>query len=214
MNVRELHYITYLDNLPSIMRIGILSHQLASELNPRSFANQDVQNRRALRKVAGKPLHSFVNLYLNARNPALYAVIMKNGCRELCVLRVSLAVFDRPGVYVADGNASDKETSFFKGRQGLEKVNWEILLAERWSFRGESNEVCEEGYHIVYDEDEDEEYKERKRIKCAEVLVPHWVEPEYIVGAYVSCQATKQKLEELVPGLMVTIDRHMFFDWG
>jgi len=196
MTIKEVHYITYLDNVPSIMRIGILSHQLASELNPRSFANWDVQSRRASKKVAGKPLHSFVNLYLNARNPALYAVIMEHGCDELCILRISPTIFDCPGVYVADGNAADDDTSFFKGCQGLAEIDQEIFVDERWSYPDESYE----------------EYEERKRIKCAEVLVPHRVEPEYIFGAYVSCRATKQKLEELVPGLMVTIDTHMFFD--
>ena len=47
--------------------------------------------------------------------------------------------------------------------------------------------------------------------KCAEILVPDEVPPEYILGAYVSCQQAMDSLNGLGTGIRVTINGHMFF---
>lgn len=167
---------------------------MASKLKPASFADPNVQQRRSWKLVDGKkPLHSFVNLYIYARNPAMYALVHRDDCvDELCVLRVSLKVLEKPGIYITDGNAADAETTFTKGLKGFENIDWEILLAPSWLPR-------------------DEGYEERKRIKCAEVLVPHRVEPEYIFGAWVASWRVKYKLEAMTPALPVDINSALFF---
>jgi len=53
-------------------------------------------------------------------------------------------------------------------------------------------------------------YRHRSR-KCAEVLVPHNVEPKYLNGAYVVDQAAALKLQELDFNLPVVIDPVLFF---
>ena len=42
----ELHYLTPISNLTSIMANGILSHNNAVGLNHESLADEDIQNRR------------------------------------------------------------------------------------------------------------------------------------------------------------------------
>src|SRR2546425_4346574 len=69
----ELHYITPMENVPSILAQGILSHRRAGKLRHQSIAMPEVQARRAGRIVpGGRPLHDYVNLYICARNPMLY----------------------------------------------------------------------------------------------------------------------------------------------
>src|SRR5947209_13573305 len=71
----ELHYITLIDNVPSILTKGILSHYLVERVQHRSIAMQEVQNRRSNKKVpGGRMLHEYVNTYLCARNPMLNSV--------------------------------------------------------------------------------------------------------------------------------------------
>ena len=65
--LEELHYITPLANLRSIIERGILSHQKAEKIVHRSVAMDEIQERR--KKVVvpgGRPLHQYVNLYFHA----------------------------------------------------------------------------------------------------------------------------------------------------
>jgi hypothetical protein len=54
-------------------------------------------------------------------------------------------------------------------------------------------------------------YYRHRSVKCAEVLVPDAVSPDYVLGAYVSGPRAKQLLTERTPGLTVAISAHMFF---
>src|SRR5687768_12873759 len=72
--VRELHYITPISNLPSIGRLGILSHEAADRLQAASIAMPEIQDIRATKRVPnGLRLHQYANLYFDARNPMMSA---------------------------------------------------------------------------------------------------------------------------------------------
>ncbi len=79
--IRELHYIVAIANVPSIVKNGILCYEKASKVAHISVASREVQERRKKKKIPnGLPLHEYVNLYLNARNPMLY-YLMENASR-------------------------------------------------------------------------------------------------------------------------------------
>ncbi len=66
--LQDLHYITPIGNVPSILQQGILSHAGASRLQHQSVAMQEMQDRRArVRVPGGRPLHEYANLYICAR---------------------------------------------------------------------------------------------------------------------------------------------------
>ena len=188
----ELHYITTISNVPSIIKNGILSHRSAERLSHTSVAMTEIQDIRAKKIVpGGMPLHGYANLYLCARNPMLYK--RKDLHVGLCVLRVSTDVLDLRGVVIADGNAASDYTGFWPSPAGLDKVNRDMVFAEFWT-------------------DEDQITKWQKtRVKCAEVLIPDKVEPRFILGAYVSCAEAQHTLQTTEPRLSVTIDAHLFF---
>lgn len=73
-DLRALHYITPIENVPSILRHGILSHVRAARLTHRSVAMREMQDRRSKVVVpgAGRRLHEYANLYLCARKPMLF----------------------------------------------------------------------------------------------------------------------------------------------
>ena len=71
--LEELHYITLIGNVASILTKGILSHHLAERVPHGSVAMQKVQDIRSNKVVpGGRKLHEYANTYFNARNAMLY----------------------------------------------------------------------------------------------------------------------------------------------
>lgn len=82
-----LFNIQAIDNVPSIIRYGLLSNEKAERITHTSIAMQEVQNRRKTKTVPnGLVLHKYANLYFDPRNPMLSARRDQN--RELCILKI------------------------------------------------------------------------------------------------------------------------------
>ena len=191
-DLSELHYITDISNVPSIMANGILSHNLAKKLPHKSVAMAEIQERRDRKRVPrGKLLHDYVNLYFHARNPMLYK--RKDLHTKLCVLSIDKAILNLQNIVITDRNASCNFAKFAPSPSGLSGVNTSLVFAEFWT---DQNPIIKD-------------YK--KSVKCAEVLVPNKVDVCYIIGAYVSCSEAKFELEKITPNLNVTINSHLFF---
>jgi len=191
-DLEELHYITPIANVASIMQKGILCHKLAEKVRHNSVAMPEIQERRAKKRVpGGRPLHDYVNLYVCARNPMLFK--RKDQHADLCILRISTNVLDLPGTVVSDRNASSDWAYFSPAPGGVKSINRDLVLAEYWTHPDKIERM------------------RRVSIKCAEILVPDCIEPCYIVGAYVSSQIAKRKFEATRAKMPVTIDSHLFF---
>ncbi|HEY5639476.1 MAG TPA: DUF4433 domain-containing protein [Dehalococcoidia bacterium] len=193
----ELHYITPIVNLPSILLNGILSNRLARQTRHDSVADEDVQDRRRLVRVptpeGSRPLHSYANLYFDARNPMMF--VRRHQHNGLIVVRVGKEVMHLPGVVVTDCNASSDHVRFGDGIRGLKIVDRGLVFAERWT------------------SDDQFEYFRRKSARCAEVLVPDRVPPAYINGAYCSNEDGANELAAVgfPPTFEVTVNARLFF---
>jgi hypothetical protein len=193
-DLTELHYITPIANVPSILKLGILSNREIARLRVKasSVALPGVQERRESKVVPGaKPLHEYVNLYICARNPMMY--LRRAQHQDLCVLQISSAVLNLPNVVIADGNAASGPTAFWRSPSGLAKVDKDTVFAEWWT------------------DPDPFTLWENRRVKCAEVLVPDKLDARLVLGAYVSCDVAESKLRALAPTLRIIIDPHMFF---
>ncbi|HUO82716.1 MAG TPA: DarT ssDNA thymidine ADP-ribosyltransferase family protein, partial [Gammaproteobacteria bacterium] len=103
----EFYFIVPIESLPSVCERGILCNSRAARLRARSIANQDVQDRRRVKRVPkGLRLHDYANLYVNGRNAMLYYLLNQGGRADLCVISVDIAVLDLPDVVVTDRNAA------------------------------------------------------------------------------------------------------------
>lgn len=179
------------------MERGILCRRRASRLRPTSVANVEIVRNRSFKRVpGGELLDVYVNLYISARNPMLYSLQHRH--EDLCVLRVSTMVLDFPGAIVAEGNAASGCTRFGPSPSGLANIDHNSAFAESW-----------------WDPNDDDATRgERKRRRCAEVLVPSRVGPEYIQGAYVSSQIAGKALTSTGFQLPVILDPYLFFQRG
>jgi hypothetical protein len=167
-DVTELHYITAIANVSSILHHGILSHTLAAELAHDSVAMPEIQERRQNKQIpSARRLHDYANLYFDAHNPMLSRCRQRND--EICVLRVDPAVLDLPAVIVTDRNAAADWASFWPPNDGLQRIDRERVFARYWTHQGD-----------LYDE------RNHKAEKCAEVLVPDRIEARFVIDAYVA----------------------------
>lgn len=191
-DVTELHYITLIETVPSIMQHGILSHTLADQLPHRSVAMPEIQERRRNKQIPGaRMLHDYANLYFDAHNPMLSKCRNRNN--EICVLCLNPNVLDLPGVIVTDRNAATDLVRFGPMAEGLKHLDSARLFARYWTHPDD-----------LYDQ------ARHKAEKCAEVLVPDRIDSEAIIGAYVANQVALASFQAVNTGLGVEI-RAMFF---
>lgn len=190
--VKELHYITPIRNVPSIMEYGIISYNRAQKLKHRSVAMQEIQSRRVDKKVpGGLALHDYVNLYFDAHNPMLSRRRGQND--QICVLCVSPAVLDLPDVVISDHNAASGWARFLPSSVGMRAIDADLVYAEYWTHQNQF-----------------EEWDHKSR-KYAEVLVPKRVGLEYILGAYIANTKALETFQELDLPLHAEIKTDMFF---
>jgi len=192
-DVTELHYITAIANLSSILRHGILSHNLAHQLAHDSVAMPEIQERRRNKRIPGaRFLHDYANLYFDAHNPMLSRCRGRNN--GICVLQIDPVVMDQPGVIVTDRNAAADWVRFWPVDDGLSVISRERVFARYWTHP-------------------DDFYEERrhKSEKCAEVLVPDRVNVRLITGAYVANQLALAEFQGLDSELSVRTRSDMFF---
>lgn len=178
--VKHLYYIAHLDNLTSIVKNGIICHNKVGKKRVVDISNSAVQERRAAVRIPGinKPLHDFANLYFNPRNAMMF--VRKDLHEELWVLGISSSVLEMPNVVITDGNAASGPTLFLDVPSGLAKLPRNGIMTKDW--RDDDRIVM----------------AEKRRVACAEVLIPNKVEPSFFEEIYVSCTETKKRVTELL----------------
>jgi len=176
--IQELHYITDVANVASMLERGILSHRLAKRTarGHVSVADAEVQARRARKRVwvgrSSRLLHDYANLYVDARNAMLF-ILLRSRQGDLTVLAIDPAVLDLSGVVVADRNAAGFAPRFLPAAEGIAALDEAAVFAEWWS-----------------------DSQEAKQLRMAEVLVPDRVPPSFIRGAYVPDNAAGERLRD------------------
>ncbi len=201
MKIKSLYYITHIDNLPSILERGILSHvkietertQFISMFKRKTDAKDNINKRQKVKLPdSRKNLLNYTSLFFQPRNPMMYRAIFETGINRLAVLELADAVLNKPEVIIADGNTSDELTQFNPAAQGLQKLQQQqkTMQSEWWK-----------------------ECDGSKRRIMAECLVPDRVSPEYIHSVVVADSGIKNWVEKIVEGsqLPVICQPDMFF---
>ena len=198
IKVKELYYITHIDNVPSILQLGILSHAtMESEGIPFTpiYNAEIVSKRQSITTPDGRSLWSFANLYFQPRNPMLYRVVFfspPTNVDDVAVLGVQMSVLNSPDIFIANGNAASALSDIMPAREGkkaLSQISKDIDK-EYWTDEGGS-----------------------KRKIMAECLVPGQIPPMAIREIFVANHNIANKLKgKLSPlDLEVIPEPNMFF---
>ncbi len=193
--IKSLYYITHINNLPSILDRGILSHSQVEETNidfTPIYDNQIVNKRQEKYTPDNSSLWQYANLYFQPRNPMMYRVIKEKGYKNLAVVAIKPSVMDSEKVMITDGNAANDPTNFFSVKDGIKilRQQWSIIRNEWWNQDDGS-----------------------KRKIMAECLIPNCISPDYIQSIFVAEYQVKQKLEEIIGSRSVNVisEPNMFF---
>lgn len=201
---RQLYCITHANNIPSILKHGVLSQEQIIErgIEYEHIYNAEIVGRRkAIQTPDGKSLWHYANFYLQPRNPMMYQVkslLHKSGnIDDIAVVEAKRTQTYRiSGAFITDGNAASLATNIFP-----------ISL---------KNEV----YDILSPVDGLEYWKSEdgsKRMMMAEILVPELYSPENLKTIYVPTHEAKTKMEERMRAagglqLPVIVDPRIFFE--
>ena|SRR3989338_3159690 len=201
-DIKELYFITPIENLDSILTQGLLSHNRIAQLKirHRSIANGVIQERRKNKPVPGGKykLHDFVNLYFNPRNAMMFK--RKDMHVDMCVLGVDVNLLNSKTTIVTDGNASSDYTIFYPASSGVRHLDKSLVFARSW-----------------YDDDYFAMLRKRRAI-CSEILVLNDIPANHIKQVYVSCDESAGKIKEILANkgisLSIKVNGKMFFQEG
>ena len=198
IKVTELYYITHVDNIPSILQYGILSHEMIENKGipfTRIYNAEIVSKRKEILTPDGRSLWSFANLYFQPRNPMLYRVVYLGGfgtVDNIAVIGVQMSVLNMPDIFISTGNAASSMSNILPAREGkkaLPQIRKEIDK-EYWT---------------------DESGSKRKIM--AECLVPGVIPPTFINEIYVPSHDAATKLKNMAPQIDIDVipQPNMFF---
>jgi O-acetyl-ADP-ribose deacetylase (regulator of RNase III) len=193
--IKGLYYITHIENLPSILTQGILSHRQVEDLHVPFKAIYDTEivgNRKLKITPDGRSLWEFANVYFQPRNPMLYRVVHEKDRNEIVVLGLQPRVLKIPGAYITNGNAANSPTEFFHFKEGIKAVSkiWDTITSEWWNSVDGS-----------------------KRKIMAECLVPEVIQPEFIHSVYVASHSVADRVRAIISprNLPIIPEPKMFF---
>ncbi len=197
LKLRGLYYITHIDNIPSILKRGILCHKKIEEegieFTPIYDANI-VSNRKNIKSPDGKSLWDFANLYFQPRNAMLYSLVFSGRIKmeDLAIIGLSANILYEKDVLITDGNAASSDTKIFSKKEAQERIKAirKQVDKEWWT--------SEDG---------------SKRKLMAECLVPDEVPPKYISEIYVPNHESLKKLQSKIAGSNISIipEPELFF---
>ena len=138
LDIRELYYITHIDNLTSILAQGVLSHEKieAERVRPTPIYDADIVSRRKQITAPDKrSLWSYANLYFQPRNAMMYRVVQEKDANNLAVVGVNKKVLNEQGSFITDGNAAHETTQFYYPSEGLKVIRkqWSIIRNDWWN---------------------------------------------------------------------------------
>jgi len=187
VEIKGLYYITHIDNLPSMLERGILSHGLIESEGikyTRIYDKEIVTNRKSILTPDGRNLWGFANLYFNPRNPMLYRVKFEKSADNIAVVCVSPNILQSSDIFITTGNASASLSVILpkdKGMKALPRIKREFDIV--WWNSADGS----------------------KRRIMAECLVPNMVPPEFIQAVYVANHEVKDKVKRLLRGSQVPV---------
>jgi L-rhamnose mutarotase len=192
--IKQLYYITHVANIPSILKLRILSYELINaekiEFVP-IYDEHIVDSRKNRRTPDGRSLWNFANLYFQGRNAMLYRVLCEKNVKDIAIIAVKKGILNYSHAFIATGNTASLLSEILDAKKGLKYIDKKTIEQKWWK-----------------------ETDGSKRKMMAEVLVPDIVPPEFIQAVYVASHEIAERLrrDSNLGGISVIPEPAMFFE--
>jgi len=189
LKLREIYYITHIDNLPSILDKGIFCHKRIEEEKIQFTPIYDakiVESRKNIKTPDSRSLWDFANLYFQPRNAMLYLVVFFSGKNidDIIVIGVKSSILERSDIFITTGGAASPHSNILPASEVKKSIKniREKVDKEWWA--------SEDG---------------SKRELMAECLVPDKVSPDWIQEIYVPSRSAFAKVQKLIGGTKIPV---------
>jgi hypothetical protein len=172
--VTHLNYITHINNLNSILELGILCRNEVKKrkLNYTGIDWESVQNFRTKNIPE---IHDFVPLFFATHTPMQYVTCVNEKLQnDIAVLKIDIAILGNDGVYFTDRNCAKEGVILYEDISNLPNLKWDLI-----KIKNSTSPV-----YITY--------------KSAEVLVFNKVDISYIYKVFLATQETKIRVDRMV----------------
>jgi len=189
LKLRELYYITHIDNVPSILDRGILCHKRVEEEKIQFTPIYDaeiVESRKNIITPNGRNLCDFANLYFQPRNAMLYRVVFFSGKKidDIIIIGVKSNVLEGSDIFITTGNAASPYSNILSTSEAKKKIgNIRKQVDKEWW-------ASEDG---------------SKRELMAECLVPDNISPDSIQEIYVASHNSLNNVRSKISSLKIPI---------
>jgi len=193
-----LFYITHIDNIESILKHGILSHNLAHD---KGIVNEDISNqsvnarRNRFENTLGGNIHDYSPLYFNHKNPMLYTLCKNRDRNTIVLLRINPHILLSNDVSFSDGNAASRSTNFYNNIEDFNKLNWDLIKQGSWY-----------NYELGIEEG--------RRVMCSEALVKNKIPLFLINDIFVYDEKVLDRILPLFPnhlGIKTSVKKSLYF---
>lgn len=127
-NGKLIYHMTSIDNLPSILKFGLLPRKYLLQNHNIQFtdvADPEILSKRERYK---KALSQYVLFHFFARNPFDCAVCKKYGSKNMVIITVRRNICERNNYQIIPSHPLDSDTpDIYSYAEGFTKVRWNIL---------------------------------------------------------------------------------------
>lgn len=171
LGIDYLYYISDLDNVPSILKEGILSRNQIKNLtiNFTDISVTSVQKKRKsyMKSNYGKDIHDFACLFFDSHTPMLRQLVFEfQKDHEVAILQVDPAILDVSlKSYYTDKSCNRSDFKMYNELKDLNNLKWEYITRD---------------YDLIKSKIDKSKESYLKGIRGAEILVKNKVPPRFI----------------------------------
>lgn len=139
---RSLYHFTHINNLPKIIKYGILSKNEKNRIGivHKDIAHESIQDRRSTMEVPcgdGGVVHDYVPLYFCKRSPMLYAVDKQySNEKNIIYLEFPIHILETyNGIFTNFSANASTTPDFFDNPSVLHILNWKAIDTYNWGKR-------------------------------------------------------------------------------
>lgn len=140
---RCVYHFTHLENLPGILKHGLIStsEKKCLGISHTAISYTGIQERRSQMTVSCGPggvVHDYVPLYYGKLSPMLLAVIRNKIVDEQFIIHLEFPIRlmnEYPAVFTDAAANTAKYPNFFTDPNDLQKLNWEAIDNRKWGMQ-------------------------------------------------------------------------------
>ena len=191
LDVKSIDHVTHIDNLFSIIKYGLYSHN-------NSYKQVDLgdsytgEQKTKIEPVYNRNIEQYVPLYFNPRNEMLFKNQNRYG-DDIVILAFEPDILMGDNMVFTNGDSGSSETMYSNQIVDLQQMDWRKVWSRGWLNRYDESAV--------------------NFCMKAEVLIYKKVEIEKLMTIYCSSNHIKQRIENSFPlgKTEVTVLDRMFF---